>query len=426
MNWQHQPTNQPKKNKWLVVEARKLSDAIQAKSSSSSRSDRGTDPSQRTPSTRTNHEDDDNNTAIVHALDAMGYEEAAQYIYGIAYPDWKERYGKPVATATMDKFHASKPLWARHPKDRLLKRTTVTTATTTTTTTKATSCTNTHPNPNQNKSSNSNSNSNSNNDTARNTVSLLSNVCCEDIDNLNRITTQQQQQQQQQQSSPAKQQSSNTLRTASATTTRASSFLPPVPPKGTISLGVLTISDRAFAGDYEQDLSGPAVIETIQSLLKQYHDQDAVVITIPRLETAIVPDEVEDIKQQLLRWSDDGTRIPTSPVRSGECDAEEKEERREAVDLIVTTGGTGFALRDVTPEATVAVVDRTCEGLMSFCLVQCVTQQLQPLAALSRGTAGVKNRTLILNLPGNPQAVQELLPIILPLAFMAIADMKKE
>ena len=62
---------------------------------------------------------------------------------------------------------------------------------------------------------------------------------------------------------------------------------------------------------------------------------------------------------------------------------------------------------------------------MSFCTLQCVSSQIQPLASLSRGTAGVRGRTLIVNLPGNPYAIKEILPILLPLSLHAVADMKK-
>ncbi|OEU17772.1 Molybdopterin binding protein [Fragilariopsis cylindrus CCMP1102] len=196
-----------------------------------------------------------------------------------------------------------------------------------------------------------------------------------------------------------------------------SSFVPPIPPKISFSLGVLTVSDRAFSGNYDTgDLSGPAVIETIQSILNNYNsnnDNDntpgttspSTTLKMKIIETAIVQDEIKMIQDKLISWSND--------------------DDDDAIDLIVTTGGTGFSPRDVTPEATTEILERKCDGLMSFCTLQCVSSQIQPLASLSRGTAGVRGRTLIVNLPGNPYAIKEILPILLPLSLHAVADMKK-
>ena len=93
-----------------------------------------------------------------------------------------------------------------------------------------------------------------------------------------------------------------------------------------------------------------------------------------------------------------------------------------AMDIIFTTGGTGFSSRDVTPEATAKVVERKCDGLIQFCTMEC--SKIQPLASLSRGIAGIKDNTFIANLPGNPNGVHEIIPILLPLALHIVADMK--
>jgi gephyrin len=159
----------------------------------------------------------------------------------------------------------------------------------------------------------------------------------------------------------------------------------------------LTVSDRASSGGYETgDLSGPAVQEAVAAAVASYGDS----VTQKSTETAIVPDNTEAIQSKLKEWADNAQ-----------------------LDLILTTGGTGFSPRDVTPEATNNVVDRICGGLVSFCTMECA--KFQPLASLSRGTAGTRGKTLIVNLPGNPKGVQEIIPVLLPLALHAISDMSK-
>ena len=166
---------------------------------------------------------------------------------------------------------------------------------------------------------------------------------------------------------------------------------------------MLTISDRAFSGEYSTgDLSGPAVQEAVGSILGCSNSYSSNKTNLESIQSAIVPDEIDAIQSILTEWSSSAN----------------------AVDIIITTGGTGFSPRDVTPEATSAILDRSCDGLMSFCSLA-LSQTVQPLAALSRGTAGVKGNTLIANLPGNPMAVKEILPILLPLALQAVADMKQ-
>jgi len=356
--------------KWLVVEARKLSDSIQEKAG------------------KNNNENLENIDRIVKSLDAMGYDEAAQHVYGMTYPEWKKRHAHKASDEKMEKFNNSKSLWATHDKQLLTKRTDEIPPVTSSL---------------QKQIQQNNNICNRKNETIISAASLLSNVCCEDIDNPNNISSSQQ--------LSMKQQNNNRITATGISLIKLpGSFVPPLPPNVTFSLGVVTISDRAFAGDYEMgDLSGPAVIDTIQKILNSYSDK--IVVNIMSIETAIVPDEIEIIQNRLISWS--------SPADSDDNSAD------DAIDLIVTTGGTGFSPRDVTPEATTAVVERLCDGLMSFCALQCVAQQIQPLASLSRGTAGVRGRTLIVNLPGNPYAIKEILPILLPLALHAVADMKK-
>ena len=139
---------------------------------------------------------------------------------------------------------------------------------------------------------------------------------------------------------------------------------------------VLTVSDRSFRGE-RPDGGGPLVAE----LLKNAGYAVA--------ETAIVPDEKGRIEAALRQW----------------CD-------REPVDLIVTTGGTGFAPRDVTPEATIAVCDRLTPGIPEA--MRYASMQVTNRAMLSRAAAGIRKGTLIVNLPGSPKAARENLAAILP------------
>ena len=138
---------------------------------------------------------------------------------------------------------------------------------------------------------------------------------------------------------------------------------------------VITVSDRCFAGS-RQDLSGPAVV----ALLRQAR--------IPSIASQIVPDELDTI---------------VSALRHG----------AQAVDLIVTTGGTGLAPRDVTPEATRMVCERIVEGLAEK--MRSAGAEQTPLAALSRAVCGTVGPTLIINLPGSPRGAESSLRAILPL-----------
>lgn len=141
-------------------------------------------------------------------------------------------------------------------------------------------------------------------------------------------------------------------------------------------VGILTVSDRGARGEYE-DRSGPV----IAGILAQRTPW-----TIS--ETAIVPDDQDSISDALRRW----------------C--------RAGLNLILTTGGTGFAPRDVTPEATRRVIEREAPGIAEA--LRAESLKITAHAMLSRGIAGISHNTLIINLPGSPKAVKESLDILLP------------
>ena len=138
---------------------------------------------------------------------------------------------------------------------------------------------------------------------------------------------------------------------------------------------VLTVSDRSFRGE-RPDAGGPLVVEILKNA--------GYAVT----ETAIVPDEKGRIEAALRQW----------------CD-------REPVDLIVTTGGTGFAPRDVTPEATLAVCDRLTPGIPEA--MRYASMQVTNRAMLSRAAAGTRGSCLIINLPGSEKAAGENLAAVL-------------
>lgn len=140
---------------------------------------------------------------------------------------------------------------------------------------------------------------------------------------------------------------------------------------------VLTVSDRSFRGE-RPDAAGPLVVRMLESAGYQV------------CEVGTVPDEQPEIEAVLRDWAD-----------------------RSRVQLIVTTGGTGFAPRDVTPEATAAVCERLTPGIPEA--MRYASMRVTPRAMLSRAQAGIRGGTLILNLPGSPKAAGENLSAVLPI-----------
>ena len=137
---------------------------------------------------------------------------------------------------------------------------------------------------------------------------------------------------------------------------------------------VITVSDKGSAG-LRADLSGPAVRGVLETAGFRV------------IHTAVVPDVQADIEAELIKCADE-MKIP----------------------LVITTGGTGFAPRDVTPEATLAVIERRAPGISEAMRYE--NLKITNRAALSRGEAGIRGATLIINLPGNPKASRENLAAV--------------
>jgi molybdenum cofactor synthesis domain-containing protein len=151
-----------------------------------------------------------------------------------------------------------------------------------------------------------------------------------------------------------------------------------------ITVAVLTLSDKGSKGERE-DTSGPMIREMLKGIdaAVKYYD--------------ILPDEKELIKGKLIEYG-------------------------KLVDLILTTGGTGLGPRDVTPEATIEVIDRQIPGIAEAMRIEGLKKTRR--AMLSRAVAGVRGKTLIINLPGSPKAVKENLEIILGVLPHAIEKIK--
>jgi len=155
-----------------------------------------------------------------------------------------------------------------------------------------------------------------------------------------------------------------------------------------LRVGILTVSDRSSRGE-RPDISGPALEAVVV-------EQGWQVVQI-----AIVPDELAVLQETLVGW----------------CDS-------HSMDVLLTTGGTGFNHRDVTPEATLAVVERSAPGLAET--MRAASLQVTPHAMLSRATAGIRGSTLIVNLPGSPRGAVENLNVILPVLPHAVQLLRED
>ena len=155
-----------------------------------------------------------------------------------------------------------------------------------------------------------------------------------------------------------------------------------------IRFGILTLSDRSARGE-RADASGPALADLIRAENWSVAEQ------------AILPDDESAIRAKLMEWADSGR-----------------------FDVILTTGGTGFALRDVTPEATRAVIQRDAPGLAETMRAESLKKT--PHAMLSRTVAGIRGQTLIVNLPGSPKGAIENLQTIAPVLSHAVQLLKDD
>jgi molybdopterin adenylyltransferase len=155
-----------------------------------------------------------------------------------------------------------------------------------------------------------------------------------------------------------------------------------------INIGILTISDKGSRGQRDDKSAG--VIRDIVARLPG-----------SVLKYEIVPDEADIIAGKLTDWADGGD-----------------------VDVIMTTGGTGLSARDVTPEATLSVIDKEVPGFAEAMRLKSLEKT--PMAILSRAVAGLRGKCLIINLPGSPKAVRECLEVVLPALPHAVEIIKGE
>ena len=153
-----------------------------------------------------------------------------------------------------------------------------------------------------------------------------------------------------------------------------------------ITVGILTMSDKGSRGERE-DLSGKEIERMIKALPAEVKAYE------------IIPDEVDIIKAKIKEFVD-----------------------KKKLDLILTTGGTGVTPRDVTPEATKAVIDKELLGMAEAMRAESLKKT--PNAMISRAVCGIHNQTLIINLPGSPKAARENLAVVLPAISHAIEKIK--
>ena len=156
--------------------------------------------------------------------------------------------------------------------------------------------------------------------------------------------------------------------------------------KKMFTVGILTISDKGSRGE-RQDKSGEVIREILSSI-------DARIVNYD-----IVPDEKKLIVEKLVKWVDE-----------------------DNLDVLITTGGTGLTPRDVTPEATLDVVDRIVPGFAEAMRAESLKKT--PMAMLSRAVVGTRGKCLIINLPGSPNAVRECLEVVLPALPHAVETLK--
>ncbi len=156
-----------------------------------------------------------------------------------------------------------------------------------------------------------------------------------------------------------------------------------------LTFAIITVSDRSFRGERE-DLSGPA--------LKDYLEGKGASV----VKMVVVPDEMDRIKEELTKM----------------CEAQ------DAPEIILTTGGTGVSPRDVTPEATRAVLEKEIPGLAEAMRAESLKKT--PMAMLSRGVCGIRKKTLVVNLPGSVRGALENLEVIIPALGHAVEILRQK
>lgn len=156
----------------------------------------------------------------------------------------------------------------------------------------------------------------------------------------------------------------------------------------TIRFGILTVSDRSARGERE-DASGPVLAR----LVEEY------AWTVSR--RSVLPDNESAIRELLIAWADGGE-----------------------LDVVLTTGGTGFSPRDVTPEATRVVIEREAPGLAEA--MRAASLRVTPHAMLSRVVAGIRKKTIIINLPGSPKGAAENLLVVIPVLPHAVQLLRED
>jgi molybdopterin adenylyltransferase len=155
-----------------------------------------------------------------------------------------------------------------------------------------------------------------------------------------------------------------------------------------IRVGIVTVSDRVSRGE-RPDASGPALVEMVSSLGWQI------------VQSGLTADDFIELYDLLVTWADSGE-----------------------MDIILTTGGTGFSPRDITPEVTHAMIERPAPGLAEAMRLNSL--KITPHAMLSRAAAGIRKRTLIINLPGSPKAAQENFHVLIPVIPHAIQLLRED
>lgn len=380
--------------KWMVVEARKL-----VLNSSNNNIDDSTDD----------------------LLNQITYNDTAEYVYGIEYNAWKERYQKKATAEQMEKYNASIPIHSKFDKALLEPRSGSSTSKKTMESQKPTTIT--KPIVEESKTgvmAEANTTA----------ISLQSNVCCEEVDVINEITNNNTIEQ------PIK---TCTKETTTITSPQPSLVLQNRSNSCKVYVAIITVSDRAYNNQYPTgDLSGPSIQQAIDTFVLAHNNANPETIlqveykspkttsTTPNITIRIVPDDMEKIQYEIQNAYQLG------------------------YDMIITTGGTGFGPRDVTPEATRGLGSTSnnddnkntfleCPGLMSYVLsmsssstsssstTTTTTLSTPPIGILSRGIAGIYNsKTFIVNLPGTPSSSQQIIPILFPLAMHIITKLREE